>query len=156
MFCKYKSEWNNENKQNKNIFEPISPQIQINDFPIEILLKIFSYLESDDSSLLAAEQTCPRWKSDLEKGRVYSKKCRKMIQKNPELAPTFAQHKFEELIQSDVSASKRFYFKLRRLSGRWNKKPRVTVIDCLQAEVGGQKMKVSEDWSQRHNYTGSI
>ena len=139
-----------------NIFEQISLQIQINDFPIEILLKIFSFLDSEDSSLLAAELTCARWKSDLEKGRIYSKKCRKMVEKHPELAPTFAQHKFEEFIQSDFSASKRFYFNLRRLSGRWSRKPRVTVIDCLQAEVAGQKMKVSEDWSERHNYTGSI
>ena len=71
------------------------------------------------------------------------------------LSPTFLQHKFDEVIQLDSCQSKKFYFKLTKMSGRWHCSPRVTVIDCLEAEVGGKKMKVSEDWARRHNYTGA-
>ena len=131
-----------------------STNLHINDFPNEILLKIFWFLDSDDSALLAAEATCTRWKSDIESSRMYVKKCRRILALDSGLGPTFAQHKFDDSIQSDFSKTKRFYFKLRHLSGRWNCKPRVTVIDCLQAEVNGKKMQVSYDWFRRHNYTG--
>jgi hypothetical protein len=67
----------------------------IDDFPPELLLNIFSFLESDDSALLSAELTCTRWKAQLESGRVYERKCRRMLAGNRQLAATFAQHQFE-------------------------------------------------------------
>ena len=129
-------------------------KLHIKDFPNEILLKIFWFLDSDDSALLAAEATCIRWKSDIESSRMYVKKCRRILALDPGLGPTFLQHKFEDFIALDFSKTKRFYFKLRHLNRRWDCKPRVTVIDCLQAEVNGKKMEVSDDWFRRHNYTG--
>ena len=82
------------------------------------------------------------------------KKCRKILSDNPQLLPTFVQHRFEEEVQSNFLSSKRFYFKLKHLNARWGFKPRVTVVDCLQAKVAGKEMKISEDWLERHNYTG--
>ena len=55
----------------------------INTFPSEILLQIFSYLDYDDYSLLSSELTCTRWKDDIEKNRIYAKKCRQLLAKNP-------------------------------------------------------------------------
>ena len=58
-------------------------QRHINTFPSEILLQIFSYLDHDDYSLLSSELTCTRWKDDIEKNRIYAKKCRQLLAKNP-------------------------------------------------------------------------
>jgi len=129
-------------------------QPHINDFPPEILVRIFSFVSSDDCALLNTELTCSRWKTELEKDRIYVRKCRKVLSNNPQLLPTFEQHQFEQKIQSDFSSSKKFYFKLQNLNSRWRYKPKLTVIDCLKAEVNEKKMKISDDWLASHNYTG--
>ena len=131
-------------------------QRNINDFPSEIFAKILSFLTDDDSALLTFELTCCRWKLEAENHRVYVRKCRRMLSADPQLSPTFAQHRFEADVQLNFSSSKKFYFRLKHLNGRWRRKPRVTVVDCLQAEVAGRKMKISDTWLQRHNYTGKI
>ena len=113
-------------------------------------------MSSDDCALLNCEQISSRWKSVLEKDRIYARKCRFVLSDNPQLLPTFEQHQFLQTIQHDFSSTKKFYFKLRKLETRWRFKPKVTVIDCLKAEVNGKKMKISDDWLAQHNYTGEL
>ena len=104
--------------------------------PSEILAMIFDLVP--DQSLLICERVCQRWKSTILHEKLYSKKCERILVQKPELIPTFAHHKFQ-LIKSDPNASKKFYYKLQRLSP-WNLKdesklPNILTYICKAGEV---------------------
>ena len=115
--------------------------------PDEILLHVFRQL--DDKSLIECELVCSKWRSVINEGRIFSKKCSRLRHNNPELVPTFAFRKFDTLIKNNHKAAKEFYFKLKYLKSRWTKnhEPKIYNYYCVTGEV-------SSEWLEKHNYTG--
>ncbi len=124
--------------------------------PAEVQERILGLVGSDDRSLLSAEATCAEWRAILRRAPIYKSKCLSALRRTPALATSFLRHRFDRNC-CRPQWCKAFYFGLSRLQRRgWTREePKVTVADCMEAQVGGRKVDlVSGEWRQRHNYSG--